>query len=94
MNTTKHFLSLTLLISVVFFSALGIIYIQAKNRLLVGSLQSVLQNRDKLYLQWGQLLLEQSAWSTQARIQLVASEELDMQLPQQNAIEMIQISEG
>jgi cell division protein FtsL len=40
--------------------------------------------------EWGQLLLEQSAWSMQARIERVANVKLNMQLPTAKSVVMIQ----
>lgn len=92
MNISKQTFCTAILLSAVFFSALGIIDIQEKNRQLISALQSTQKMRDNLYLQWGQLLLEQSAWSTQARIQQVAIKELSMQIPQEKSIVMLEIN--
>jgi cell division protein FtsL len=80
---------LTTLIGTIFLSALGVIYIQAESRLLFSQFQSMEQVRDELRVEWGQLLLEQGAWGTQARVENIAEQKLQMMLPKQNEIAMV-----
>lgn len=70
-----------LLIAAVLLSALGVIDARHENRRLFTQLQQLRQQRDQLNVEWGQLLLEQSTWSTHARIEQMATQQLDMQLP-------------
>lgn len=72
---------LALLIAAVLLSALGVIDARHENRRLFTQLQQLRQQRDQLNIEWGQLLLEQSTWSTHARIEQMATQQLDMQLP-------------
>jgi cell division protein FtsL len=45
--------------------------------------------RDNLEIEWGQLQLEQSAWSTHAFVERVASAKLHMTLPPAKEIEIV-----
>jgi cell division protein FtsL len=45
--------------------------------------------RDNLQIEWGQLQLEQSAWSTHAFVERVASAKLHMGMPPPKEIEII-----
>lgn len=70
-----------LLIAAVFLSALAVIDARHENRLLFAQLQQLRQQRDQINIEWGQLLLEQSTWSTHARIEQMATQKLDMEMP-------------
>ena len=72
-----------------FFSALGVIYVQDMNRMLYSQLQTLENTRDNLSVEWGQLLLEESTWATQARVAQIASQNLGMSIPEQNSIVMV-----
>ena len=65
-----------------FLSALAVIDARNENRMLFARLQQLRQQRDQINVEWGQLLLEQSTWSTHARIEQVATRRLDMVMPQ------------
>ena len=62
-------------------SAFSVIYIKDLNRRLFINYQTLQTTHDKLYEDWGKLLLEQSTWSTQARVQKIAAHRLSMNLP-------------
>lgn len=70
-----------LLITAVFLSALAVIDARHENRMLFAQLQQLRQQRDQINIEWGQLLLEQSTWSTHARIEQMATQKLDMEMP-------------
>ncbi|MGB9428984.1 MAG: cell division protein FtsL [Gammaproteobacteria bacterium] len=70
-----------LLLAAVFLSALAVIDARHENRMLFAQLQQARQQRDQLNVEWGQLLLEQSTWSTHARIEQMATQTLGMQMP-------------
>lgn len=72
---------LALLIAAVFLSALAVIDARHENRMLFAQLQQLRQQRDQINVEWGQLLLEQSTWSTHARIEQVATQKLNMEMP-------------
>ena len=62
-------------------SAAGAIYCKHRARALFVELESLNGRRDNLEIEWGQLQLEQSAWSTHAFVERVASAKLHMALP-------------
>lgn len=72
---------LALLLVAVMLSALAVIDARHENRMLFAQLQQLRQQRDQLNVEWSQLLLEQSTWSTHARVEQLATGELDMQMP-------------
>ena len=61
--------------------ALSVIDLRHRNRLLFVELQTLTQERDALNTEWGQLLLEQGAWSEQRRVEETARARLGMALP-------------
>jgi cell division protein FtsL len=61
--------------------ALTVIELRHRNRLLFAELQTLTRERDQLNIEWGQLLLEQGAWSEHRRIEDIARTRLSMALP-------------
>ena len=80
MKLTRAVMGLLLL--AVLLSAFAVIDARHENRVLFAQLQQLRQQRDALNVEWGQLLLEQSTWSTHARIEQMAPQKLDMEIPQ------------
>ena len=82
---------LFLIASVVFVAALSsailLIYSKHQSRKLFVELQGLKQEVNEFNTEWGQLQLEQSAWSGHGRIEQVARERLSMVMP--NAEEVI-----
>jgi len=70
-----------LLIAAVFLSALAVIDARHENRVQFAQLQQLRHQRDQINIEWGQLLLEQSTWSTHARVEQIATQKLDMEMP-------------
>ena len=52
-------------------------------------LQRLEQEENQLQTEWGQLLLEEGAWATPARIEQIATERLEMRIPDVNDVEVI-----
>jgi cell division protein FtsL len=73
----------------VLLSAAGAIYSKHRARELFVTLERLNRQRDTLEIEWGQLQLEQSAWSTHAFVERVASTKLHMQSPRPAEIELI-----
>lgn len=73
----------------VLFSAAGAIYSKHRARELFVTLERMNREHDTLEIEWGQLQLEQSAWSTHAFVERVASAKLRMQSPPPAEIELI-----
>jgi cell division protein FtsL len=65
----------------VVISALSVIYTTHRSRSLFSELQKLQGTRDQLDVEWGQLQLEQSAWSNNSRIESIARDKLDMIVP-------------
>jgi cell division protein FtsL len=70
-------------------SAAGAIWCKHRARELFVELEALNGRRDNLEIEWGQLQLEQSAWSTHAFVERVASTRLHMALPPPKEIEVI-----
>ncbi len=72
----------TILIALlVIASAIGLVLSQHHSRGLITELQRLYEERDRLDIEWGQLLLEQSTWATPSRIEYFAADKLDMRVP-------------
>jgi len=87
----KPGISTLLLTIVVLLSGLAVIYLADINRRLAISLEASMNTQHQLHQQWGKLLLEQSTWSTQARIQSIAAYQLSMQTPTSNQVVMVKM---
>ena len=70
-------------------SAAGAIYCKHRARELFVQLEGLNGQRDNIEIEWGQLQLEQSAWSTHAFVERVASTKLHMATPPPKEIEII-----
>ena len=89
MSTSAWRLVVAVMWVAVLASALGVIYgkQQARNRF--SELQKLTTVRDDLDIEWGQLQLEQSAWSTHAFVENVAGTKLKMGMPPPKDIELV-----
>jgi 16S rRNA (cytosine1402-N4)-methyltransferase len=65
------------------------IYSKYRARELFVELERLSSARDELDAEWGRLQLEQSAWSTYAFVERVASERLHMSIPDSRDIEIV-----
>jgi len=65
----------------VMVSALAVVYAKFQSRILFAQLQGLTQAQDTMDVEWGQLQLEQSTWSTHGRIEGRARKTLGMVLP-------------
>ena len=79
MKLTRAVVAMLLL--AVMLSAFAVIDARHENRVLFAHLQQLRHQRDSLNVEWSQLLLEQSTWSTHARIEQMATRKLDMVVP-------------
>ncbi|KAA0014261.1 cell division protein FtsL [Billgrantia pellis] len=70
-------------------SAIAVIATSHQTRAQYARLQQLERERDQLQTEWGQLLLEESAWSSPARIERLAVERLEMRLPEVDEVEVI-----
>ena len=78
---------------ILWFSTLGsaaaAVYFKHRSREMFVELERLETRRDNLQIEWGQLQLEQSAWSTHAFVERVASAKLHMGMPPPKEIEII-----
>ncbi|MHB0990073.1 MAG: cell division protein FtsL [Burkholderiales bacterium] len=73
-------MQLVLLMAVV-LCALAVVTSQHQARKAFIALQQAQQQQRKLDVEWGQLQLEQSTWARHERVEKIATEQLQMQLP-------------
>lgn len=71
-------------------SALALVYTKHEARTLFIELEQLTDERDDLNIEWGQLQIEQSTWATHARIEQVATEDLELSRPAATDIYVIQ----
>jgi cell division protein FtsL len=74
-------LVMLLLFVSVLVSAVGVSYTAHWNRQLLNGLYAELSVRDKAQAEWGRLILEQSTWTAHNRIESLATEQLQMLIP-------------
>jgi cell division protein FtsL len=87
--TRSHF-TIVLLALMVFVSGFSVIYAKDWQRRLYIQSQNTTAQANQLQTEWGKLLLEQSTWSMQARVESIASHKLDMVMPAAKQIVMVQ----
>ena len=85
----RLFLIATLVLMAVLSSSVLMVYSKHQSRKLFVELQGLKQQVDEFNTEWGQLQLEQSAWSGHGRIEKVARERLSMIMPNAEAVVFI-----
>ena len=81
--------SLAALWALLLGSALGVVWTKHQARSLFIELQGLTGERDALDIEWGQLKLEQSAWSTHGRVEQTARVGLQMVIPRPNEVQIL-----
>ena len=83
--------SLLMLVLFVFvlISAIAVSTTAHENRQLLNSLYAELSERDKTQAEWGRLVLEQSTWTAHNRIETLASEQLQMRIPEAAEVRLV-----
>lgn len=76
------------------FSALGLINAQHKARKLYIELEQLAQAEKQYNQEYGQWQLEQSTWAMHSRIEQIASEQLQMQVPDAKRIQIVTLTDG
>ena len=79
-----------LLLAALVICAMAVVASQHKARKLYVELQREQATAKQLEVEWGQLQLEQGTWATHARIERIATRELNMRLPASGRIEVVQ----
>ena len=92
MSPKRHTLAILvpLLWLAVLISAAGAVWCKHRSRQLFVQLERLNARRDNLEIEWGQLQLEQSAWSTNAFVEQVAGTKLHMGAPAPRDIQVVQ----
>lgn len=80
---------LALILAGCMLCAVAVVELRHESRTLYAQLQKLQQERDELNVEWGQLLLEEGAWSQQRRIEAVAQAQLGMELPNARQIRVL-----
>src|SRR3954464_13797946 len=78
-----------ILFLVLIVTALGTVTAQHKSRKLYFELQQQQDAAKQFAVEWGQLQLEQSTWAMHARIEHIATQQLQMQVPDVKRIQVI-----
>lgn len=86
MQVTRQHL---LLLLVVIVCALGVVTSQHKARKLFVELQKEKDRAQQMEVEWGQLQLEQSTWAMSVRVEKIASQKLQMQVPKNGQIQFV-----
>lgn len=73
----------------VLLSALGSVYAKHKSRKLFVELQTLVEERDSLELDWGRLQIEQSTQGHPARVERLARERLAMRTPTKDDMKLV-----
>ena len=81
LTTKKSWLMLLSLWAAVLSSALAVVRTSHEYREQLNSLELLRREAAQLHVQWGQYLLEQSAWSAYGRIESEATDKLHMIVP-------------
>lgn len=82
----KNFIIGVLLFAVV-MSGVAVNYTSYESRSLHNTLQRILEGQNRAQVEWGRLLLEESTLTTPARVESLARDKLNMDVP--NHVEMV-----
>lgn len=84
-------LKVTVLVFLLLLSALGVVYVKDLNRRLFINYHQLQTKTQQLRSDSNKLLLEQSAWGAQARVQVVAQRQLQMKIPPSIEVMMVKV---
>ena len=70
-------------------SAIAVVRARHEARALFVQLEQLSAERDRLNIEWGQLQLEQSAWSNHGFVERVANDKLRLVLPQPAEVRIV-----
>ena len=87
--TRSSSLTLVVLLGLVLSTGLSVIETTHDNRFSFNALQVLKDEANELDVEWGQLLLEQSTFGVDGRIELKAVEQLRMRVPEITNIVMV-----
>ena len=78
-----------LLLLMVIICALSVVTSRDKARKLFAELQKEKDRSQQMEVEWGQLQLEQSTWAMPARVEKIAIDKLQMQVPKGRQVQFI-----
>lgn len=84
-----HSAGMALLLVLVLVSGMAVVHSTFKNRYAMHELQKLRSEHNALDVEWGQLLIEQSTFALEDRIERKATEELDMKLPDWSGVVLV-----
>ncbi|HYN53469.1 MAG TPA: cell division protein FtsL [Methylotenera sp.] len=76
------------------FSGLGLVNSQHKARKLYIELEQINDAAKQYDQEYGQLQLEQSTWAMHSRVELIASQRLQMQVPDATRVQVVTPNDG
>ncbi len=76
------------------FSGLGLVNSQHKARKLYIELEQINDAAKQYDQEYGQLQLEQSTWAMHSRVELIAAQRLQMQVPDATRVQVVSPSDG
>ncbi len=79
----------TILSLAVVATAIACIYARHESRKQFTQLQSLIAERDNFEVEWGKLKIEQSTWSTHARVEQLARDKMQMLNPVPTDVRMV-----
>ena len=89
MTPARRRLAFVALVIVVMASAVGAVFAKHENRKLFMELQALTEERDRLEVDWSRLQIEQSTWSTHARVEQLARDEMHMRNPGSEELKVV-----
>ncbi len=82
-------LGLCIMLALVLSSGLSVVLTTHENRFAFNELQELREQANKMDLEWGQLLIEQSTFGVEGKIEQKAVEQLRMHVPELSKIIMV-----
>jgi cell division protein FtsL len=81
-----------LLLLVVMASAIAVVQLKHETRQRFAELQALQAQRDALNIEWGQLLLEEGAWSQHRRVEALARTRVGMNVPDPRSVAVVRLT--
>ena len=88
--TRRRFAAVAALAFAIVASAIASVYARHEARKQFTELQRLNAERDELAVEWGRLQIEQSTWSTHARVESLARKKMGMRSPDAQEIVVVQ----
>jgi cell division protein FtsL len=82
----RHWVLFFALLLAITATAMGVVFTTYTTRHLLNSLQQLVQEQNRLQVEWGQLLLEQSSLVAQGQVEEIAISQLGMEIPSMDKV--------